>query len=61
MGIINFKEMLLMKKEMLLKLLDPIPCDKEIYLNELSSEGVPNLKVIRDIRYDETLESWLIE
>jgi hypothetical protein len=61
MVIINFKEMLLVKKEMLLKLLDPIPCDKEIFLNELSSEGSPNLKLIRSVRYDETLEAWLIE
>ena len=61
MGIIIVKEMILVKKEMLLKLLEQIPCDKEIFLNELSSEGSPNLKLIRDIRYDETLEAWLIE
>jgi hypothetical protein len=49
-----------MKKVDLIKLLENVPEDGEILLDELSSDGFPNFKRIKDIQYDEYLKAWKI-
>jgi len=50
-----------LKKEELLKLLEQIPNDAEIGINEISLEGQSLYKAIEDVRYDSLKNVWIIE